>query len=328
LLFFDGVIKLIIVNISNISDKIFYRENSMKITVLGGTGFIGKILMKNLVQEGHKVVLLSRNPLNISKADIEAAKWDADHIDAWIKYIDGADAIINLSGEPIGSKRWTQKQKDKIIDSRLKTTRAIVSAISKSKSKPKLLINASAVGYYGNVESGEVTELSDSGAGFLSDVCKKWETGAKEAEKYGVRVVLVRLGIVLEKDGGALKKMLLPFKLFIGGPLGSGKQWLPWVHRDDLVGSMLFILKNQNISGVVNITSPNPVRMKEFSRELGKILKRPSMFPVPAFVLKILLGEMSEMILTGQKAIPQKLIEAGYKFKFPELKSALKEILI
>jgi uncharacterized protein len=297
----------------------------MKIILFGGTGFIGNALRKELLTKGHEVFLFARSPRAISEKNLTVVQWELNKFDS-LNYFDGADAIINLAGESIGAGRWTEKRKEKIIRSRIDTTAAIVKLISMAENKPGVLINASAVGYYGNVENSAVTESHSKGSGFLSDVCEKWESGAAEAEKYDVRVVLMRFGIVLEKDGGALCKMLLPFKLFFGGPLGSGSQWMPWVHRDDVVSSIIFVLENKKISGAVNVTAPNPVRMKEFAKILGRVLNRPSWFPVPAFILKIVLGEMSEMVLTGQKAIPEKLIREGYKFKFPELFGAVEEI--
>ena len=295
----------------------------------GGTGFIGTPLRRRLLEKGHQVTLLTRNPSSVkTEGDrLKAALWDGKNSGAWTAEVDGAGAIINLAGEPIVAKRWSKKQKERILTSRLDATRAIVSAVAKATQKPKVLVNASAVGFYGDAPEGEVTESSPAGNDFLAGICKRWEEEAQRAQAHGVRVVRLRTGIVLEKGGGALQKMLLPFKLFVGGPLGSGRQWLPWVHREDVIGAILFVLENQSVSGAINMTAPTPVTMKQFCTTLGTVMDRPSWAPVPSFVLKIVLGEMSEVVLTGQKAIPKKLREAGYPFLFPKLEEALVGIL-
>lgn len=280
----------------------------MKIILTGGTGFIGRALSRRLLERGDEAVLLTRKQIPPSPSSLE-----------------GIDAVINLAGEPIAG-RWTKEKKEKIRGSRIDTTRAITVALTKVRQKPKLLINASAVGYYGDTKEAAVDESSPTGCDFLAGVCHEWEEAAKEAEKEGVRVVRLRFGVVLEKDGGALKKMLPPFKLFVGGPIGSGNQWFPWIHRDDLIGAILFALENKTVSGPVNVVAPEQIRQKEFSKIIGKVLRRPSWLPVPSFVLKLLLGEMAEMLLTGQKVIPKKLTETGFRFQFPDPESALKAI--
>ena len=301
----------------------------MNIILAGGTGLIGKELLNQLIEKKHTVTLLKRNSKDISSPSpfMRVEIWDGKNLGNWVTAFDDADAVINLSGEPIAAKRWTSSQKEKILSSRIDSTRAIVSAIKESKKKPTVLVNASAVGYYGNVESGDVTELHEKGKGFLADVCARWEDEALQAEQLGVRVALLRTGIVLGKDEGALKKMLPPFQFFVGGPLGSGKQWFPWIHVEDEIQIILFALENKNISGAINLSSPTPVTNKEFSSLLAKAIHRPSLFPVPSFVLRMMLGEMSEMLLGGQKIIPQKLLQNGYKFLFPQLEESLKDIL-
>lgn len=302
----------------------------MHIVVSGGTGFIGKPLLSKLEAENYHTILLTRHP-HTSKSklikNIMLEKWDAESDGPWSSTIDGAQAVINLTGESIAAKRWTPEQKEKLISSRIKSTRALVQAIAKAEKKPPVFINASAVGYYGNVPEGDVSETAPKGNGFLADICNQWEEEALKASAFGVRVVLLRIGIVLEKGGGALDKMIPPFKMFAGGPLGSGKQWFPWIHRDDILGAIIFALKNQSLSGPINLTAPNPVRMNQFCSALGKTMRRPSWAPVPAFALKLLLGEMSEMLLGGQKAIPQKLLQSGYAFKHPDLRPALESII-
>ena len=298
----------------------------MKIVIAGGSGFLGQILTERLTRSNHSVVVLSRNPETVrnafTKAEVES--WDAASLGTWTKRIDGADAVVNLTGESIAGKRWSRKQKDLISGSRVSSTRALVEAIQRAKKKPHVLVNASAVGFYGDVPDGEVTEDHPKGNDFLADVCARWEFEAKTAENYGVRVVLPRTGIVLDKNGGALQKLLLPFNLFIGGPLGSGKQWFPWIHLQDEIGAIVFALENKDISGPVNLAAADQVTMREFCLALGKAIHRPSWAPVPGIALRILLGEMAgPLLLGGQGVIPKKLIDSGYKFQFPKLVDAL-----
>lgn len=299
----------------------------MKIVLAGCTGFIGSVLVEELLKEKHELYLLTRNPDTKKDDRVYFLKWDAESVEGWASEVDGADAVINLTGESIADKRWTDAQKKKIVESRVLSTRVIVDAILKSKKKPAVYINASAVGYYGAVPDGEVIEETKAGDNFLAKTCLAWEAEAKRGDVEGVRAVQLRIGVVLEKDGGALKKMIPPFKLFAGGPLGSGKQWMPWIHRDDVIEIIKFALSNKNISGPINTTAPNPVRMKEFCQELGKALDRPSWAPVPSIALKVLLGEMADMLLGGQKAVPEKLLKEDYQFKYSEIDKALKAIL-
>ncbi len=302
----------------------------MNIVVAGGTGFIGKTVIQQLIEAGHKVILLTRNPEKMTwmnKNYVRAVKWDPKHSGEWMKSIDGADAVINLAGESIAAKRWSKAQKEKIIKSRTTVTRLLVDAIKAAGKKPSVFISASAVGYYGNVPDGEVTEYVPKGKGFLADTCELWEKEAIAVKDAGIRDVIIRIGVVLGKDGGALTKILPPFQMFIGGPVGSGNQWFPWVHRSDVAGVIVFALTHDELKGPVNVTAPESVTMKQFCSTLGQVLHRPSWFPVPGFALKILLGEMSEMLLTGQKAVPKKLINAGYAFRYPKLEEALKTIL-
>lgn len=259
--------------------------------------------------------------------DLKVEAWDGQTAGAWVSVLEGADAIVNLAGESIAGGRWTPARKKALRDSRLNSTRALVAAIAKASQKPKSLVNASAVGYYGDVPNGDVTENSLKGRGFLPDLCDEWEAEAKKAEASGLRVVLLRLGVVLEREGGALEKFLTPFSLFIGGPLGSGRQFFPWVHRGDVVGAILYTLQNAELSGAFNVASPGILTMRQFCSALGRAMGRPSWAPVPGFVLKVMLGEMSEMLLGGQRAIPARLEKAGYKFRYPEAESALRQIL-
>lgn len=302
----------------------------MKAVIAGGTGFLGTYLVKTLVQSGYRVILLSRGSKKVNlapKDQVETVFWDGRSLGEWVSCLEGADAVINLCGEGIADKRWSREQKVKLRSSRLDSTCAIVLAIEKCTLKPKALINASAVGFYGSVPEGEVDESHQRAHGFLADLCADWEEAALEAKRFGVRVVLPRIGIVLEEKKGALAKMIPPFQWGIGGPLGSGKQWFPWVHIQDLVEMILFSIQRTDLEGPFNACSPNPVSMKDFCASLGKVLHRPSWAPVPGFVLRILLGEMASMLLGGQRAIPKKMLEIGFRFRYPVLEPALLSIL-
>jgi uncharacterized protein (TIGR01777 family) len=301
----------------------------MNIILAGGSGFIGKALTARLLADGHTVTLLTRDPSRVAapSASLRVQQWDAATVGPWGGSVDGADAVINLTGELISAKRWSPAQKALIRSSRISSTRAVVQAIGAASKKPSLLINASAVGYYGDVPSGDVPESFPAGRGFLAEVCREWEEAAFAAQAHGVRVVTVRLGVVLAPDGGALAKMLLPFRLFAGGPIGTGRQWFPWIHRDDVVAGILFLLRTPTVSGPVNFAGPEAVTMKEFCSTLGAAMGRPSWAPVPAPVLRIALGEMAGMILGGQRVVPKKLTAAGYTFRYPTVGAALREIL-
>lgn len=298
----------------------------MKIVLAGATGFIGERLVRRLREEGHALTILTRQRRE-NKEGVSYARWDGKTVEEWATSIDGSDAIINLAGEPIAAKRWSKSRKDLILSSRVNATKAIVEAIAKATKKPEVLLNASAVGFYGDVKEGEVTESHPPSSDFLGTTCAKWEEAARKAEASGVRVVRFRTGIVLEKNGGALKKLLLPFNLFVGGPLGTGRQWFPWIHIDDEIGAIVFALTNKSLSGPVNLAAPEPATMHGFCKALGRAVGRPSWAPVPGFVLQIVLGEMSTMLLGGQKIIPKKLLEAGYKFQFPQLDMALRQVV-
>jgi len=301
----------------------------MKIVITGATGFIGKPLVSKLSAAGHHLVVLTRDPA-LSKwhvtPKLQVLQWDSRTSGKWAAALEGADAVIHLAGEPIAAKRWTLAQKERLLKSRVDSTRTIVQAILAAKTKPKVLISGSAVGFYGPVAEGDVTENAGRGEGFLAGVCEAWEKETDLLKNTGVRVVLLRTGIVLERGGGALAKMEFPFKIFAGGPLGSGTQWFPWIHRDDEIGLIEFALTNDKVSGPLNATAPEPLTMADFCKALGRSLHRPSWAPVPAFVLKVLLGEMSEMLLTGQKAVPKAALGAGYVFKYPSVDNALRAI--
>ena len=301
----------------------------MKIVLAGGTGFIGKALRESLTEKDHEVVILTRQVSRENDAGIRTRfrHWNPPEGGTWENELNGAGAVINLSGESIVGKRWSVDQKKRIRESRTRTASTLVHALEKTRVKPNVFINASAVGYYGARGDETVTEETRPGNGFLSETCQAWEREALRAESLGMRVIRLRIGIVLEKNGGALAKMLPPFQLGLGGPLGSGRQWMSWIHLKDLVGLIHFLVEKKETRGAFNATAPLPVTMKEFAETLGRALHRPAFFPVPGFVLKILLGEASELLLTGQKVLPKHTLEAGYRFQFPQLELALKEIL-
>jgi uncharacterized protein (TIGR01777 family) len=297
----------------------------MKVAILGGSGFIGSHLTKHLIHKGHQVIIWSRNPEKIETENsaLEVEKWPLEGISEHQQL----DAVINLAGETI-NQRWTTQAKERIINSRVKTTSLLLKAVEKGYITPKILINGSAVGYYGTSTDYQFTEKdSQSGDDFLSKVTTAWEQEADKATNLGLRLVKTRFGVVLGRDGGALSSMLLPYKLFVGGRVGSGQQWLSWVHVKEVVELITFALENEKVEGVLNCTSPHPVRMNEFGKVASKTLKRPHWLPAPGFALKIILGEMSDLILKGQKVYPQKAIDMGYQFNFPTLEEALEDLV-
>jgi uncharacterized protein len=299
----------------------------MKIAITGASGFIGSLLADRLWNQRHHLLLLSRRPpreINVTKQ--EWISWTPGRAGDWEQSLEAIDGIINLAGEPIAAKRWTDAQKEKIVSSRVESTRALVKAMAKATDKPKFFISASAVGYYGPRGDETITEETAPGNDYLSRVCVAWEEEARKAESYGVRVALVRTGIVLDKGKGALAKMVPPFKFFAGGPLGSGNQWMPWIHIEDEIGLILFLIQNGEARGAFNATAPNPVTMAEFCKTLGEVLNRPSWASVPAGVLTLLVGEMAEMLLGGQRAVPQEALRLGYEFKYPSLMPALQSL--
>jgi len=301
----------------------------MNIVVAGGNGFIGSSVVPRLRREGHEVVVLTRARSEHAPRTEDALRvpWDGVSQGEWSRYVGRSDAVINLSGESIGTGRWTASRKRLITESRINATRALLEAIRGSSPRPSVFINSSAVGYYGPVESGDVAEDHPPGTGFLADLCVRWEQEAFAAAELGCRVVVLRTGVVLGENGGALERMILPFRLYAGGPVGSGKQWFPWVHRDDVAGVILFALANPALSGPVNVVAPAGVTMNEFCASLGTALSRPSWLPVPAFALRAALGEMAGMILTGQRAVPSQLVRLGYQFAYPAVAPALASVV-
>lgn len=296
----------------------------MKLVVCGGTGFIGSLLCARLVDKGHTLTIFTRSSSpETGTANQRWLSWDPQIPGEWERELEGVEGVVNLAGEPIAAKRWTETQKTRIRASRIVTTRALVDAIAKAKQKPRFLLNGSAIGYYGPRGDETITEEAAAGTEFLGTTCREWEEEAKKAEPLGLRVIRLRTGIVLGRGGGALKKMVPPFKFFVGGPLGSGQQWMSWIHREDEVGLIAFLIDHPDARGAINATAPNPATMKEFCETLGKVLNRPSWAPVPAFALRLMLGEMAEMLLTGQRVVPAAAQKLGYAFRYPNLSEAL-----
>ena len=304
----------------------------MRLLLLGCTGFVGKELVPALIKEGHQICIISRKNINRLKIDIGLDKFkflkiDLSNQQSWsndnlINNLKEADGIINLIGEPIADKKWTISQKRKIESSRIDSTKFLMETLNKFRINPKVIINGSAIGYYGTSLTEEFNENSNSGKDFLANLCKRWEQVAANKPFFS-RLVILRIGIVLEAEGGALGKMLPVFKIGLGGPIGDGKQWMSWIHRSDLCGLIINALVDKKFSGVFNAVSPQPVLMKDFSKTLGKCLNRPNLLPVPGNVLKLLLGEGAKLVLEGQKVISIKLREKNYKFKYPLLEKAI-----
>ncbi|AND38707.1 TIGR01777 family oxidoreductase [Cytobacillus oceanisediminis] len=299
----------------------------MRIAIAGGTGFVGNALVKKLLEKKHEIFILTRNISHKQHSkNLNYVQWLNDD-DSPEDVLESIDVFINLAGESINSGRWTEDRKKRILNSRITATKEVRRIISRLEEKPYTLINASAVGYYGTSQVETFTESSrKSGTDFLAETVRRWEEEAAKAEEFEVRTVFCRFGIILEKNDGALPRMALPYKLFAGGTVGTGSQWVSWIHLDDAVSGILYCIEHEQLQGPVNFTSPYPVTMKEFGQILGEVLNRPHWMPAPGFALKIALGEMSTLVLEGQKVLPEKLQSFGYEFLYPELKAALSDI--
>jgi uncharacterized protein (TIGR01777 family) len=299
----------------------------MKILITGGTGFVGRQLTSRLVKDGHEVTILTRS-LKGAKGSLPGISYlegDPTKKGSWQEAIKNHDAVINLAGASIFSK-WTDEHKKAIRESRVNTTQNIVEGIPTHPERPFTLFSTSAVGYYGFCGDEELTENSPPGNDFLARIAVEWEGEALKAKEKGARVVITRFGIVMGEKGGALSQMIPLFKKYIGGPIGSGKQWFSWVHIKDLAEAFTFLLKHPEISGPVNVCSPNPVRNKDLAKALGRALHRPSFMPAPGFMIKLVLGEFGSVILEGQRVIPRRLIENGFVFQYPDIEEALQSI--
>jgi uncharacterized protein len=307
----------------------------MRIVIAGGTGFLGSPLAEGYAEEGHDVRVLSRGLLpGDSRHDpgtgvpgITRVGWAADgELGPWTRAIDGADAVINLAGESIGERRWSPAWKARVRNSRILSTRSLASAIQASTMPPAVFINSSAIGYYGISGDEPKTESAPAGGDFLAKLCADWEGEARKAERPGVRVAIIRTGIVVERSGGPLKLMLRPFRWCIGGPLGSGRQYMSWIHRLDWIEMVRWVVQEPTASGPINLTAPHPVTNREFARALGRALRRPAVLPAPAFALKAIVGEFANYIVTGQRVIPARAQALGYHFRYPEIDIAFRGI--
>jgi uncharacterized protein (TIGR01777 family) len=301
-----------------------WENPGVKVVLAGGSGFLGNALRAQLLADGHAVANLTRRATPAAPGDIT---WTPDGTASgdWAKAIDDADAVVNLAGEGIADARWSEARKRSILESRLLSTRSLVAALRQTAKPPAVFVSASAVGYYGPRGDEIVTEATPPGSDFLANVCVQWEREADQASPV-TRVVLVRSGIVLHPEGGALAKMLLPFRFGIGGPIGSGTQYTPWIHRDDWVDLVRWLIGEPAARGAFNATAPEPVRNAEFARALGRALRRPAMLPVPGIALRILFGELAGALLTGQRAMPARAEEMGFTFRFARLDDALADL--
>ena len=293
---------------------------NMKILITGASGLVGTELQRSFAAQGYEMLLASRK----EPTDEQHIQWSIEDGFADPEKLEGVDVVVHLAGENVSGFRWTDEKKKAIHDSRVLGTRNVVNAISKLKKRPKVFVASSAVGFYGERGDEEVTESSAAGDNFLAGVCKEWEAESRRAEDAGIRTVLLRTGIVLSKDGGALATMLTPFKLGVGGVVGNGKQWMSWISMDDEIDVINFAIDNENIRGAVNAVSPHPVTNQEFTKTLGEVLYRPTFIPLPEFAVSMIFGEMGDaLLLASTKVMPKRLEDAGFEFKYPELKPAI-----
>jgi uncharacterized protein (TIGR01777 family) len=294
----------------------------MRILITGASGLIGKALRPALEAKGYELILASRS----EPKDDRRVQWNPDtgFAEADLGRLEGLDAVIHLAGENVSGLRWTEEKKKAIRDSRVFGTRSLIETFDKLKAKPKAFVSGSAIGFYGDRGDEVMTESSPAGKTYLSEVCKEWEAESRRAEDMGIRTVLLRTGIVLSKDGGALATMMTPFKLGVGGVVGSGKQWMSWISLDDVVGIINFALENESVRGAVNVVAPNPVTNEEFTKTLGSVLYRPTFLPLPEFAVHMVFGEMGDaLLLDSTRVIPKRLQDNGYEFRFTDLKPAL-----
>ena len=299
----------------------------MKVLITGATGLIGRQLCASLGGDGHRVVALSRSPGKTSGlAAGEVLKWEPISGPPPSQALSAIDAVVHLAGEPIADRRWSDEQKKRIRDSRVLSTRNLVEGLRSADSKPAVLVSGSAIGFYGDRGDELLEETAAMGRGFMAEVCRDWENEAAGASGLGIRVVQVRTGVVLSTEGGALKKMLPPFKLGVGGPLGSGRQWFPWIHISDIVGIFRHAIDSSSMKGPVNGVAPEPVTNAEFTKQLGRALRRPAFLPVPEFALRALMGEMADVLFGSQRVVPKAALEAGYEFQYPSLATALADL--
>ncbi len=302
----------------------------MKTAIVGATGLVGRALTARLLRRGDRVTALTRDPgraAAVLPAGVGLERWTAGEPAPLGRVLSGLDAVVFLAGEPILGKRWSRRFREVIRASRVEGVRTVVRALAAADPRPRVLVSASASGYYGPRGDEEITEDEPPGSDFLAGVCAEWEGAAREAEALGVRVVLVRIGVVLSAEGGALPRMLPPFRWFLGGPVGKGRQGFPWIHVEDLAGILLHALDHGELRGPVNAAAPGPVSQAEFSRALGRAIRRPSWLPVPRPVLRILLGPVARVLTTGQRLVPKRARETGYRFRFTDPETAVRDLL-
>jgi uncharacterized protein (TIGR01777 family) len=297
----------------------------MKVLLSGSSGLVGSALIPVLTDGGHEVVRLVRSQPRPGASEV---RWDPEAGDIDAPGLKGAEAAVHLAGESIAAGRWTAAKKDRILESRVKGTRLLAEALAEMKQPPKVLVSASAVGYYGDRGEETLGEESGSGSAFLSEVCRQWEAATEAAADAGIRVVNLRFGIMLSSVGGALPRLLTPFRLGVGGRLGSGKQFMSWIAIDDVAAAILHAMGTETLRGPVNAVAPQPVTNRDFTNTLGRVLGRPTVFPMPAFAARLAFGEMAdELLLASQRVEPAKLLASGYQFRFPELEAALRHLL-
>lgn len=306
----------------------------MLVVITGGSGLIGRALTDSLVKDGHEVIILSRSPERVTGLPhgAKAVRWDGKTSDGWGDLVNGAKAIVNLAGESIAGdgfipSRWTAERKRRILESRLNAGAAVVAAVKEAQDKPEVVIQSSAVGYYGPQQEKFIDEKSPAANDYLASVCVAWENSTAPVEDLSVRRAIVRTGLMMSAQGGIFSRLQLPFKLFVGGPMSSGNQYYSWMHMQDGIAAMRFLIENEEARGVFNLTAPNPVTSREFGKILGKVMGRPSIIPVPGFALRMALGEVSMTALEGQRVIPKHLQELGFEFQYPDLEDALLDVV-
>lgn len=306
------------------------RETTLRVAITGASGLVGTAVAKRLLDRGDEVTALSRDPEKTRSRvpeGVRSEKIARGESAALARILSGHDAVVNLAGEPVIGRRWNDAVRQELRDSRVEGTQTVVEAIAAAEVPPGILVNASAVGYYGHSEDAEVTENAGPGSDFLAELSVDWEAAAMQAEHHGARVALLRIGIVLSRDGGALPRMLPPFKFFVGGPIGNGRQGFPFIHIDDLAGLILHALDGDDISGPMNATAPHPVTNAEFSKALGRVISRPSWLPAPRLALRVVIGPAAAVLTNGQMAIPRRALDTGYEFRFPDVDKALHDLL-
>ncbi len=302
---------------------------TMRVIITGGSGLLGRALADNLSLDGHEAIILSRRPQEVRglPAGARAVRWDGRSAAGWAELIDGSTAIVNLAGENISAGRWTERRKESIVRSRVDAGRAVVEAVQQAAVGPTVVMQASGIGHYGPRGDEFVTEQSPAGADFGARVTLAWEASTAPLDELGVRRVIMRMGPSLTPRGGALPLMMLPFRLFVGGPLGSGRQWLSWIHIADTIAAMRFLMERDDARGVFNVCSPQPATNAAFGRALARVMRRPYWLPAPAVALRLALGEMASTVLEGQRAMPARLLAMGFSFRFAEIEAALRDLL-